>query len=258
MSARIGSRSGNKAQVRAPLRRLSRWSRARRSVGARLSPQALPLLAAVALFVVWAQRDAGYFITTWGPGALLLLGLLAVTALALGVRPGGLPPAVRVAAVMLAAFTAWSFLSILWADDRGEAWIGADRTLVYLLVLLLFAGWRQRGGDAALVLGGWTLAIVGLALVAFLSATVGETPLAAYFLDRLADPAGYPNAAAATWLMALWPAIALAGRPEVPWWLRGPLAGGAVILVHTALLSQSRGALLSLPIALAVFLALGP
>lgn len=218
----------------------------------------LPLLAAVALFALWAQRDAGYFITTWGPGGLFLLGLLAVTGLALGICPGGLPIAVRVAAALLAAFTAWSFVSVLWADDRGEAWVGADRTLVYLLVFLLFAGWRQRGAGAALVVGAWTLAIIGLAVVALLTATVGDRPLAAYFLDRLADPAGYPNAAAATWLMALWPAVALAGRPEVPWWLRGPLAGGAVVLVDTALLSQSRGALLSVPIVLAVFLGLGP
>ena len=69
----------------------------------------------------------------------------------------------KVALGCLAAYTALSYLSILWAGVPGDAWEGANRTLLYLLVFALFACWRQRGASAALLLGAWTLAMVVLA-----------------------------------------------------------------------------------------------
>jgi hypothetical protein len=60
---------------------------------------------------------------------------------------------------------------------------------------------------------------------------------------RLFYPSGYPNANAAEWLMAFWPALLLARSPGLPWSVRGLLAGGAVLLAEVALLSQSRGSL---------------
>ena len=54
----------------------------------------------------------------------------------------------RVSLGCLAAYTALSYLSILWAGVPGAAWEGADRTLLYLLVFALFACWRQRGATA--------------------------------------------------------------------------------------------------------------
>ena len=64
----------------------------------------------------------------------------------------------------LAAYTALSFLSILWAGVPGDAWEGANRTLLYLLVFALFACWAQAGVTAALLLCGWVLAMVGVGL----------------------------------------------------------------------------------------------
>ena len=66
----------------------------------------------------------------------------------------------KIALGCLAAYTALSFLSILWAAVPGDAWEGANRTLLYLLVFALFALWRQRGASAALLLGAWTLAMI--------------------------------------------------------------------------------------------------
>jgi tetratricopeptide (TPR) repeat protein len=76
--------------------------------------------------------------------------------------------------------------------------------------------------------------------------------------DRLVAPAGYANAQAATWLLALWPCVALAASPRVPTAARAVLAGGAVLLIDLALLSLSRGAVLALPVVLLLFLALAP
>src|SRR5436190_4940012 len=115
----------------------------------RRAPATITALAALAIFVAWATDQGGYPVTHWAPGALAIAGLLALTLAAVGVRARELPLAVQIALGCLVAYTALSFLSILWADDPGEAWEGANRTLLYLLVFALFALWRQRGPNAA-------------------------------------------------------------------------------------------------------------
>ena len=70
-----------------------------------------------------------------------MLALLAIAVGVLGLRPAAISAPVKVALAALAAYTALSFLSILWADVPGDAWEGANRTLLYLLVFALFACW---------------------------------------------------------------------------------------------------------------------
>src|SRR5256714_4174280 len=130
----------------------------------RQAPATVTALAALALFVVWATDDAGYPVTHWAPGGLVIAALLALCVGIVGVRWGELSPAVRLALGCLTAYTALSYLSILWAKVPGDAWEGANRTLLYLSVFALFAGWRQRGSTAALLLGVWSLSITGLAV----------------------------------------------------------------------------------------------
>lgn len=228
----------------------------------RAAPATVPALAALALFAVWAGSDAGYPLTHWAPGALIVLALLAIAIAATRPRWREIPLPVRVAVGCLAAFTALSYLSILWAGVPGDAWEGADRTLLYLLVFALFAAWPQRGASAALLLCLWTLALVGLAAFTALHVdAAADSPSRLQALlpgGRLVYPAGYVNAAAAQWMMALWPALLLARSRELPAWLRGTLAGGAVLLAGVALLSVSRGALYSTPIVLALVFVLLP
>ncbi|MET0602163.1 MAG: polymerase, partial [Baekduia sp.] len=108
----------------------------------------------MAVFLAWTPLDGGQPITRWAPGALVLLALLGLALVALPpLRWPALPATVRVAALALGAFTAWSFLSLAWADDGGAALEGADRTLLYLVAFLLFALWPQRPATAAWVLG---------------------------------------------------------------------------------------------------------
>ena len=64
-----------------------------------------------------------------------------------------------------------------------------------------------------------------------------------------------PTPTAATWLMALWPAVTLAASTRVPWPLRGIAAALAVVLLDVALLSQSRGSILALPVCAVLFVA---
>ena len=223
------------------------------------APITAPTLLAVAVFLVWTPLDGGQPITRWAPGAIVLLALLGLALVALPpLRWSTLPGTVRVAALALAAFTAWSFLSIAWADDGGVALEGADRTLLYLVAFLLFALWPQRPATAAWVLGLWTFGIGALALVTLVRIGTVADPATLFDGDRLTEPVGYANAEAATWLMALWPAVTLAASARVPWPVRGLAAALAVVLLDVALLSQSRGSILALPVCALLFVAIVP
>jgi hypothetical protein len=220
----------------------------------------VPALVAIALFIVWATSQAGYPLTHWAPGGLVVLALLALAAAVLRVRLTAMPLPVKLALGCLAAYTALSYLSILWAGVPGDAWEGANRTLLYLLVFALFATWRQHGSSAALLLIVWALAMIGLAAFVLLHVDgAGAASLREMFPGgRLTYPSSYANANAAQWLMAFWPALLLVRTPQLHWSLRGLLAGGAVLLAEVALLSQSRGSLYATPVVLVLVFVLVP
>jgi len=228
----------------------------------REAPVTVPALGALALTVAWATDQAGYPQTHWAPGGLIVLALLAIAVAAVPPRWSQVPLAVRVAIGALAGYTALSFLSILWAGVPGDAWEGADRTLLYLLVFVLFAAWAQTGATAAALLSAWALALAGVALVALghVHAAAGDAARLQALLPggRLVYPVGYANANAAQWLIAAWPALLLARSPRLPWALRGALAAAAVALAEVALLSQSRGSLYATPVMLVLVFALLP
>jgi O-antigen ligase/polysaccharide polymerase Wzy-like membrane protein len=226
----------------------------------RQAPATVPALAVLVLFVVWATSQAGYPVTHWAPGALVVLVALGIALGVVPLRLSEVPGPVRVALAALAAYTALSYLSILWAAVPGEALEGANRTLLYLAVFALFASWRQTGASAALLLCVWTLAMIALA--AFVALHVDAAGVAGLQTllpgGRLEYPSGYANANAAQWLMAFWPALLLARERSLPWVLRGLLAGGAVLLAEVALLSQSRGSLFATPVMIVLVFALLP
>ncbi|HTN24555.1 MAG TPA: O-antigen ligase family protein, partial [Solirubrobacteraceae bacterium] len=219
---------------------------------------ALPGLAGVGVLVVWSTQQGGFFASSWYPGALFLLAVLAVATVADPASLRRLPPLTRVALGAFALFTAWAYLSILWADAKGVAWDGANRTLLYLIVFALFS--RSVAGERSLavVLGAWVAAMTVLA-VAVLLTLPGMLGGGAVIVEPgLGQPFGYSNANAAAWLMALWPALALAACRDVPAWLRGLLSAAVVVLADTALLSESRGALVATAVVLVVALAVVP
>ncbi len=224
----------------------------------RAAPVTIPALGAIALFVIWAGSDAGYPVTHWAPGGLVLLVLLGIALSSVPLRIAEVPVPVRVAVACLALYTALSYLSILWAQVPADAWEGANRTLSYLLVFALFALWTQRGATAALLLCIWLLAMIALGAFVILHVDSAAAPAALFSEGRLKYPADYENAAAATWCMAMWPALLLAASDRIHWSLRGVLAGGTVLLGDLALLSQSRGSLYATVVMLVLVFALLP
>jgi hypothetical protein len=196
-------------------------------------------LAAVGILLWWAAEEGGYAPTAWYPGAVVFLAVLAGAAVSPARRTHPEQWVTR-AILLLAAFTAWSFLSIAWAGVKGDAWDGANRTLLYLTVYATFALLYWRGRDAAVVVG---LFAVGTAAIG--AVTLASEGSSAFIGDRLAAPTGYANASAALFLAAFWPAVALAARPEVHWAARSVLLAAGGLLVQLAVLAQSRASVIA-------------
>jgi hypothetical protein len=210
----------------------------------------------VAVWVAWARLDGGFLPNRWG-----LLGLLLVllVALALAVSPARPQWHGRARGTMfacLAGFVGWNYLSITWADFPGIAWSGADKTLLYAVSFVILAAWpRSALGDRA-VLALFTLgtAAVGAAVLGHV-ALVGDSE-AAFADSRLIAPTNYVNATAALWTLALWPALYLGSSSALPRLLRPIFLASASFLLSLAVLSQSRGWLLFLPLVAALALLL--
>jgi tetratricopeptide (TPR) repeat protein len=218
---------------------------------------ALPIaVLALAAFVFLAGDEGGFRQTTYLPTTLLLLALLAVGLLALP-RPSPRPAAAW-AAGLLAAYAAWSYLSIVWADQQGMAWDGANRTAMYAIVFALFVLWPVKGRVAAFLLAAYALGIAGVGLVELLRASASSDPIGFFYEGRLSEPTGYANANVALWFTAFFPALVLAGRRELHPLLRGLLLGSANLMVALAILGQSRSWMAALPLMAVLLIAVVP
>ncbi len=243
---RRGPAAGTRSVVGVPLRAL----RGREAL--------VPALVATALFVFLGASEGGYLPLTWYPAALFLLALLMVALVALPARKR-VPRLVWVAVGLFGAYTAWTFLSIAWAGQQGDAWTGANRTLMYACVFALFALWPIPARAGMLVLGALGLGVAGVGLVELLRLGAAADP--AGFLiggGRLGQPVGYTNGNAALWTIGLIPCLLIASRREVPVPLRGLSLGAAGLLLGLALMTQSRGWIIALPLALVVLVAVTP
>jgi hypothetical protein len=208
----------------------------------------VPVLAVVALMVVWAAHDGGYDEDTWYWGALLTLGLLAATCVGLGADRLLVPRASRWALVALGLYVIWSYLSITWASSAGDALTGSNRALLYFLLFALFAvlPWTPRRATVALLTFVGAVGVIGAVLLVRLAA--GDH-LAALFSDgRLVSPTGYFNSSPALFTIVALVAIALAARRDLPAIARGALVAVACGSLQLAVLGQSRGWLFTLPI----------
>ncbi|HEY0631622.1 MAG TPA: O-antigen ligase family protein [Thermoleophilaceae bacterium] len=218
---------------------------------------ALPLaVVALVTFLWFGASNGGFDGTTWYPGALIVLALVLIAAVT--VPAAGLPRLVAVAALALIGYAAWSYLSIGWARQKGVAWDGANRTLLYALSFALFAVWRPRGRTAVALLVLYSLGVATVGLVELLRTTAATDARDFFSEGRFASPAGYLNANVALWFSALWPCVILAARRELHAALRGVLIGAGVLLCGLTVLGQSRGWFFTAPVAGLLIVALVP
>ncbi|MBV9818560.1 MAG: O-antigen ligase family protein, partial [Solirubrobacterales bacterium] len=219
------------------------------------APVLAPGLAAVALFVFWAVQNGGYDTGTWSWGALVVLALTATAVLGLGRARIGLSRRTGAALICFGLYVAWSYGSILWAQDPGAALLGANRALLYLLIFGLFVvlPWTTRGVTAAVTAFAGAIGVIAIVLLVRLAS--GGNVQGLFVGGRLAAPTGYINSTAALFMIGALPSIALAARRELPGPLRGALVAFATADLDLALIVQSRGWLFTLPLVALVAIA---
>jgi O-antigen ligase/polysaccharide polymerase Wzy-like membrane protein len=208
----------------------------------------LPALVAVALMLVWAIQNGGFDASTWYWGALVLLATF--TAVFAGVFRGRLrlSQASAIAVGLFAAYVAWSYLSMLWAQYPGIALDGSNRALLYLLIFALLTAlpWTKETVLGALLLFAGGVGVVGVVLMVRLAS--GANVAALFFGGRLVAPTGYINSTAALFTMDALVCIVLASRRRLPGPVRGLLVAFAAVSLQLATIVQSRGWLFTLPI----------
>ncbi len=219
---------------------------------------AVPAGALLVVGVVLTLSHGGYAPTAWYPAALFVLALGAVVLTASAPEAAERWRGARLMLVSFGLFTAWSYASIAWAAVPGLAWDGANRTLLYWLVLAIAAlrPWTPvvtRGILLALVTALSAIAI-GVLVSFDGNMTVGST----FFAGRLAAPTGYANATANLWLIGCFPALWLACDSELSRLLRGLCLAAAGLLAQTTLLSQSRGSVVAFAAAALVLVVMAP
>ncbi|MFL5963650.1 MAG: O-antigen ligase family protein [Gaiellaceae bacterium] len=218
-----------------------------------LPPWPVAPLVAVAVFLILRQGGIGP--NTWYVAALVLLGLVIVLALAPS-GPVSVARPLRIPLAGLATYTLWCYASLAWSGTKGTAWDGANRTLLYLTVLAIFAlvPLPRRGADGLLV--GYGTAVVAIGAYVFFTTTAGSRPLQAFIGGRLADPIGYPNGNAALFVVAFWCLLPFVASPRTSSAVRLVSAGVATIALDLSLLAQSRGGTAAALLSALVYLAL--
>jgi O-Antigen ligase len=206
----------------------------------------------LAAFALWSDSDGGYAEIVWYPAGIVLL-LLAVMLVwaAPRRRLGGRSV---LAGAGLAGYTAWSYLSIIWAGDRGLALTGANRTLIYLLVFTVVIGRRWTGSQAASYVATWAASTVVVGAGTFAAAAFATHPGNSFTGGRLTVPIDYANANAALFLLAAWPLLIVAASSSPPRSARVAALGGAGVAVELALLAQSKGGALATAVTICVLL----
>lgn len=212
------------------------------------------MLATLGLGLGLGQMWGGlYEVGSWGPVAICVI----VATIALLVGRGMVPSRAGLALVGgLAGLAILSAASVLWAESSAATAFEAHRWALYatlaLLPLLLVRGAvEQRALVLAFGAGG---GLVGLLLWSEMLLGGGGDRFIAM---RLTEPLGYVNGQAAAFLLAAWPALAVAERSQRSW-SRGLAAAAAALLLGLAVLTQSRGAAVGFLASLAAVMVLLP
>src|SRR5919199_6228236 len=223
------------------LRKLSKQSR--------LAPT-LVLISIVLLATWMGNANGGYRVGRWALAAILL-GILALVISVRGALGGIRSWSSTAALGLFAAYTAWTFASILWSSNQGDAWRGAGQTLLYLLAFWLTLSLVSLGAVRRWVLAA---SVIGPAIIAAFTLPALASHIKNFFYGgRLFGTVGYYNGEAGFLLVPFWVAIYLAGSRRVNPILRGLILAGAVLCIDLAVLTQSRGAMIAMALSLLVF-----
>lgn len=199
---------------------------------------AVTTVIAAAWFQAWSHY--GSTLSADWLGFALLSAFVLATVLAAGasVRP------TRATIVALAALTGlavWQAISAAWSPlpalARDDGFLTAFYVCAVAVPLLVLRRSRERLLATCALAFGMAILAIAVALKLVLS----SDPTELYADARLAYPISYPNAQAAMFLVAFWPAVALAARRSLPSVVRALSCGAATALLAAWLLTQSKG-----------------
>lgn len=202
--------------------------------------RALPIAALCVLGVLAAwQAQGSIALRDWAGYAVLGALLLAVVAASgAAARP---PRALALGAAGLLALAAWDAASLAWTPlpslGRDEALL----VLLYAIVVLLAAIVLRTPAERLLGAGLVVAAVAGVAIATAVELIAAGNVDRVYFFGRLAFPIDYVNAQAAFFLVAFWPAIAIAATRAVPLLFRALALAAAAALAGGWTLVQSKG-----------------
>lgn len=217
-----------------------------------------PLFALLTLFVAAAPLQRGLFFEADLLPSLLLVALL-FAAYALD-RANARRPWIPAAGALEAgaALLAVSYLLAFYpAADRRAALLGALEVVMGLLILLMTGGLAATEGRRRTLLRAVVLSGAAAAAFGFLAAAGVVSFPGAYAGGRLGSLLQYPNALGAFMIVAAVAAVGLWGAERRGLWTF-VYAPSSYLIVLALLASQSRGAWLVYPPALAVLLMLLP
>ena len=214
------------------------------------------LFTTLGAFALLSATDGGYAEVVWYPVGVLLLILGVVLAWAAPPRRPG--KRTGLAAAFFAAYTAWAYLSIIWAGDRGLALTGANRTLVYLIVFLVVLSRRWGGREAMWYAAAWAFSAAAIGLVSLGWDAYSAHPEDGFADGRLILPIDYANANAALFVLAALALLVAAQARTMSIVVRSAALGAAGASVELALLAQSKGGALALAATTVAFFAVIP
>lgn len=219
------------------------------------------LLAPGLLLGVLSFHIGGFSPEWTAIAVLVLLALLLLHATLAGRAFEGASVGLAAAGVALAGFAAWTLVSGSWSDAPARAMLEFDRVLVYLGTLLVVGLIGRTHDRARVLLAGLATAAAGVSAAAvcvwLLPGTFAAGTATGFSGERLNWPLSYWNSAGliaalgVVWCLHF--TSTLRERPVV-----GVLSAAAVPVCAAALFfTGSRGAVLFLGIALAIYLVAG-
>jgi O-antigen ligase len=219
--------------------------------------RSLPSVSLVAATCVLAWLETGSIDASdwlfYAIFAALLLGLVFLSGSA--VAPSRLAV---VSLGALVAFAAWQAVSAAWSPLPSFARDDALLTLFYVAAAATALFTIRSRVEGLIVTGAVAFGTGALAVATALAARLGSP--ATYFVGdgRLAWPITYPNAAAAMFLVGLWPALVLAAERRLPVVVRGLALGAAAAVLAGWLMTQSKGGGVALAVSAAIVFAVVP
>jgi hypothetical protein len=215
-----------------------------------------PVLVAAGAVIGIASSQGGYFPSSWGLGATLLLWTIGVWFIVSAGTDAGRVDAVYLG--LLTGLACWIGVSIAWSAVPAQSVLELERTVLLLVGVTAVLALATRAHVS------W-LASVLLASISLVSAYALATRL---FPDRLgqfdsiagyrlADPLGYWNSLGIFSVMGVMLALGFAADATARM-ARAAAAASVVVLLTTVYFTFSRGSWIALGFAVCLFVAVTP